>query len=67
MEAVQKQFLTLSEFAEKVGKTYGVVREWVVAGRVDSEQRKAGQKTFYRVPSEEAEKVRRQLESGLWS
>jgi hypothetical protein len=68
MQAVQKSFLTLHEFAEMVGRTYSAVHGWVTSGRVQAEKREAGErKTYYRVPVEEAERVRQMVESGLWS
>jgi excisionase family DNA binding protein len=67
MEATSlKPFLTVKEAAEYIGRGYMTVRDWVVQGRVASEQREAGKKTFYRVRREEAERVKAVLESGLW-
>jgi predicted DNA-binding transcriptional regulator AlpA len=65
-EQAVKPFLTLSEFASYIGRSYSTVWEWVNDGRIPTEQRRGKKKTTHRVSAETAAKAKKRLEDGLW-
>jgi predicted site-specific integrase-resolvase len=65
VETVLKPFLTLREFAEYVGRSYGTVYDWATRGLIKTEQKGAKNKS-YRVPVAEARAAKKRLEDGLW-
>ncbi len=60
-----KQWLTIKEAAEALGRTYPTVNWWVREGLVKHRKIPRGVYTGYRISTREVERVRKLLASGM--
>lgn len=58
-------FLTVSQFATACGVSYGVARNWIVAGKVEARTFPRRQNTTYRVPRQQAQAIMDRRNQGL--
>lgn len=66
MPVAEKEFLTVQEFAFEVRKTYGTIRNWILQKRVKAVGRTVKGRTYSRIPVQEAERVKKEIERGAW-
>jgi predicted site-specific integrase-resolvase len=63
---VEKKYLSVRELSDFLGKGYSTVRGWIRAGRIKVKTRATAKSVFYRVTVNEAERVKRVIDSGMW-